>query len=834
MVSNKNIFCVTNPARMTDALIGVLDASGVDLSHVLIFLPSRRAVRTVERAIVARAGGACMLPRLVALGEGADEFDPDDDFDASDAVSDTEQVAALSGLLAADADIGNLSTALPIARDLVRMSSYLENEGIDISSIDWATLVDEKYAAHFQHKAAILNILSTAMPAYRGGRPTTTAVRNRTIRAWIDYIGEYELVVVCASTASVPATADLMAAVASAPNGRIILPGKISGRTSDFELPTNPYHCEYKFLRRVGVSPSDVIQIDVGPSAIDFMNVAFGNDGTDCGQYGLSNCRLIECARESEEALAVAEIASRAADAGKSVLIITPDAAANQRIATAFAARGLSADFSGGVPGAMTAAGRAILNMFDAWIEKDDGAFEKLYAACGGDLFEIIARTVDEKLYEFAPQFLLDDASSMAVFMAIKNLSDCVGRVGLKLSVADARAFVSDALSTVSVRGIMPDCAAITVLGTIESRMQTADVVILTGLNDGMFPARGYENSWLPRALAEKIGLPPADRKVSLMSLDFMNLSCGADVYWTRSRTAGGATTTESRFLSRCVVRGADINDAIASDILGAVRTRDNVPPCPLDYSAPCPPADWSDVFVTELELLIHNPYAFYVRHILRLRPIDDYWMGVDARVFGNLVHYAVSDARNFAPAALVADMDRRAVEILGADNVLFHFWHRRFLEIAPVISNELNALPGAFSEIDGAVDIAGRRVRARADLVWSAGVLDIKTGAAPSAKQLMDGNMPQLPLEAYILQSGGFSDVTAPATPVMTFLQLRANDARAIKYDAVTTAQMMRAAVDKVVALFNMYSAGTAPYEYRATTDAKYRAYDDLARIAD
>lgn len=820
---------------MTDALIGVLDASGVDLSDMLIFLPSRRAVRTVERAIAGRAGGgACMLPRLVALGEGADDTDADSDFNAPDAVSDTEQVAVLSGLLAADADIGNLSTALPIARDLVRMSSYLENEGIDISSIDWASLVDEKYAAHFQRKAAILNILSTAMPAYRAGRPTTTAARNRGIRAWIEHIGEYGLIVVCASTASVPATADLMVAIARAPNGRIILPGRISGRASDFELPTNPYHCEYKFLCRIGVAPSDVVPIDVGPSAIDFMNVAFGNNGAERCRYTLSNCHLIECAREAEEALCVAEIASRAANAGKSVLIITPDAAANQRIATAFASRGLIADFSGGMPGTMTAAGRAILNMFDAWIEKDNGAFEKLYAACGGDLFEIVARAVDENLHDFAPQFLLDDAPSMAVFMAIKNLSDCVGRAGLKLSVADARAFISDALSAVSVRGTMSDCIGVTVLGTIESRMQTADVVILTGLNDGMFPARGYENSWLPRALAEKIGLPPADRKVSLMSLDFMNLSCGAEVYWTRSRTAGGVATTESRFLSRCAARGADMNDGAALDILRAVRARDDVPLRPLDYSAPSPPADWSDVFVTELELLIHNPYAFYVRHILRLRPLDDYWTGVDARTFGNLVHDAVKDARDFTPAALVADMDRRAAEILGADNVLFHFWHRRFLEIAPVISNELNALQGAFSEIGGAVEIAGRRVRARADLVWPAGVLDIKTGAAPSTKQLLDGNMPQLPLEAYILQSGGFADVPAAATPVMTFLQLRANDAHAIKYDAITTAQMMRAAVDRTTELFNMYSAGGAPYEYRPTTDAKYRAYDDLARIAD
>ena len=40
-------------------------------------------------------------------------------------------------------------------------------------------------------------------------------------------------------------------------------------------------------------------------------------------------------------------------------------------------------------------------------------------------------------------------------------------------------------MSGVRVRRPMNDTARVVVLGTIESRMQTADVVILTGLNDG-------------------------------------------------------------------------------------------------------------------------------------------------------------------------------------------------------------------------------------------------------------------------------------------------------------------------------------------------------------
>ena len=834
MALNKNIFYATNPARVSDALWRVMCDSGVDVADMLIFLPSRRAVRTVEKMIAQKSGGVAILPTLVALGEGANE-EEDTQIDAQDVISNVERVVVLAKLLAADANVGNLITALPIAQDLVRMQDYMENEGVDAADVDWGALVDEKYATHFQAKAKILGILSKFMPMYAAGRVTSTAARNRDIRAWKKVLDNYKLVIVCASTASVPATADLMEQIANLPHGRIILSGKIDGRMADFELNTNPYNSEYKFLSRLGMVASDVIPIDVGDSAIDFMNWAFGNDCASRNiNKDLSHCNLIEVPREAVEAEVVAQIAQKSVAEKKSVLVITPDAAGNQRIANALAARGIVADFSGGVSGAMTNVGRAILNLLDSWIENGDDSFDAIYKDMECNLFNAIAKIIETNMSTFAPQFEIDDAVSVQIWTAIKDVSDALNVAGVQLDLQTARAFVADAISGVSVRGAMNDVADVVVLGTIESRMQTADVVILTGLNEGMFPARGYENAWLPRRVAEEIGLPSPDRKVSLQSLDFMNLSCGGMVYWLRSTQSGGVQTTESRFLSRVIARGGIFNNK--TDILEEVLARDKVARHSLDYSVPTPPNDWSDVYVTELELLIHNPYAFYVRHILKLRVLDDYWVGPDARDFGNLVHDVVEHATDLRPDALVAQMDMRALEKLGRGSVLFHFWHKRFVEIAPVIANELSSVPRAWAEIGGAVKIAGRNVRARADRIWDGGVLDIKTGAAPTKSQLAQGNMPQLPLEAYILQSGGFPIQTTQnsRTPIMRFLQLRNNDARVIEYDADTTREMMRAAVDKVTELFNIYSAGGAGYEYRETGDQKYKQYDDLARIKD
>ncbi len=831
---------MTNPGHMLDALWRVIESANVSLQDCLVFLPSRRAVRSAEKMFVDKnQSRAILLPKLVALGEGIDDGETEEDVFQNEVFSNLERVVILSKLLSADSSVGNISTALPIARDLVRCQDYLENEGLNSADIDWESLVaGNEYAEHFKSKAKMLNILTTVLPGFANGRITAAAQRNKDVRSWIGVCDNYKLVIVCGSTASVPATADLMEYIAGMQNGRIILPGKIDGRAQDFELNTNPYNAEYKFLKRIGVEPCDVIPIDVGASYIDFMNYAFGND-TDkyLGDKDLHNCHLITADSESEEAASVAEICANAVSQNKSVMVITPDAAGNQRLQSAFLDLGLEADFSGARSGASVAAARAILNLLDLWIEEKQSKWESYYTKSGFDLFNTIAAIINDNIDFMQPEFEIDSVESGQVWLVIKNLSSVLAQYDIKLSCADARAFIAEVLGTVAVRDVPNMSAKIVVLGTIESRMQTADVVILTGLNDGMFPARGYENAWLPVAVAEKIGLPSPDRKVSLMSLDFMNLSCGAQVYWLRAENSGGTKTAESRFISRVLARGGEIDEN--TNVLESVRKRDKIDLQPLDYTAPNPPSDWSDVYVTELEKLIHNPYAFYVAHILRLRPMDDWWVSVDARKFGTLVHDVVEHARDFSCATTISEMDRAAREVLNLTNtesMIFKFWHKRFVEIAKVLEQHADLLLNSVPETEGKVVIANRCVRARADRVWDGGVLDIKTGSAPNNSQLNSGTMPQLPLEAYMLANNGFKIPTTEKSrnPKMVFMQLKNFHAKMIWFDEAQVRDMMNAAINKVTELFNMYSVGNAPYEYFETGDDKYKTYDDLARIDD
>ena len=138
--------------------------------------------------------------------------------------------------------------------------------------------------------------------------------------------------------------------------------------------------------------------------------------------------------------------------------------------------------------------------------------------------------------------------------------------------------------------------------------------------------------------------------------------------------------------------------------------------------------------------------------------------------------------------------------------------------------------------EFPGKMEIDGHTIRARADRVWDGGVMDIKTGSAPSKSQLDAGNMPQLPLEAYMLQNGGFHVHTTEKskTPVMKFLQLKNNAERVITYEVQDTQKMMNAAVARAKEMIDIFLVGGAPYEYRQTAEPKYHAFDDFARVDD
>ncbi len=335
----------------------------------------------------------------------------------------------------------------------------------------------------------------------------------------------------------------------------------------------------------------------------------------------------------------------------------------------------------------------------------------------------------------------------------------------------------------------------IMIWGTLEARVQGADLVILAGLNEGSWPALPAPDAWLNRDMRHKSGLLLPERRIGLAAHDFQQAVAAREVVLTRAIRDDEAETVPSRWLNRLVnlLGGLDTQGGPAA--LDAMRERGQAllalgtalesqgigPPVAAPRPAPSPPvASRPDrLSVTRIQTLIRDPYAIYAAHVLNLRKLDPLRQEPDAPLRGTILH-KVMEA--FGETPLEDDLAAARARLMGlADTILAaeapwpaarRAWRARLARAADgflldeaqrrargdIIAQERKgetALPDGFI-LTAKADRIDRRADGR--LV----IYDYKTGKPPSDKQMREYDK-QLLLEAAIAERGGF-DRIAPA----------------------------------------------------------------------
>ncbi len=212
---------------------------------------------------------------------------------------------------------------------------------------------------------------------------------------------------------------------------------------------------------------------------------------------------------------------------------------------------------------------------------------------------------------------------------------------------------------------------------------------------------------------------------------------------------------------------------------------------------APKPPraARPTGLSVTEIEHWLRDPYTIYAKHILRLAPLDAVDTPPGARDRGTVMHGAIGDFTKLFALGLPADpvselltLGREKFAALDDYPEARAFWWPRFMRIARwfvewdrVRRSDIAAIS---AEIRGEFPISlGERtfkLRGVADRIerltdGSFVILDYKTGAARTEKQVRTGLAPQLTLEAAMLKQGGFKDIAAGASvAALAYVTLR------------------------------------------------------------
>ncbi|KRA65419.1 double-strand break repair protein AddB [Caulobacter sp. Root656] len=336
------------------------------------------------------------------------------------------------------------------------------------------------------------------------------------------------------------------------------------------------------------------------------------------------------------------------------------------------------------------------------------------------------------------------------------------------------------------------------IFGAIEARMVRADRLILAGLEEGIWPRGAPIDPFLSRPMRTRLGLPPPERRIGLTAHDFAQAACAPDVVLVHSERRGGAPAVESRWLWRLktLARGAGLRLTERPDVLAWARDLDAPGPYePIKRPAPTPPvADRPrKLAVTRVEALTRDPYAVWARDILRLYPLDRPDEPVEARARGTAIHAAFETFANDYPgpvpenaAEIFARLYLGELEKAGMPAAALAR-ERALAREAALWVAELETRRRAGAErivVEAAgeltFDIGGRpfTVTAKADRIEPtpdglAHILDYKTGAAPSKKQVETGFSPQLTLTAAILREGGFKDIGPREPGDLTYLRV-------------------------------------------------------------
>lgn len=477
-------------------------------------------------------------------------------------------------------------------------------------------------------------------------------------------------------------------------------------------------------------------------------------------------------------------------------------------------------------------------------VKLEDFSSAPIEGAAWLEAVDALAQTVGAAPYPWAGE---DGANLSKLFQDMAVLSAPLGpQAGVtwnELLAAEAQ------LQSVSDGQPHPRLA---IWGPLEARLQTADRMILAGLNEGVWPEQPPADAFLPRVFRREIGLSDPDERIGLSAHDFAQLASAPNVTLLSSQRRDDKPAIASRWLWRLqtLARGAlgeTATDALAppagSDPRDWLHAIEQAPPLPDDFAAepvPRPPlsARPKELSVTRIEQLVRDPYAIYCEYVLGLRPLDPLILPPDVRVRGTAVHKALErfeleKVPNESDALLrILEEELRAGGVDEADLISLSDVRRQVCEDYLVWrADQSRAVDGdPYTEIFGAIqlNIAGEafKLKGTADRIeqrpdGSVAILDFKTGKPPSEKQVRAGLSPQMPLQGLIAREGGYEALGSAPVDALTYIRFGTRfevqnigaAAPRAKLEAKSMADIISDAEQGLISLLTAFADPNHPY---------------------
>lgn len=353
----------------------------------------------------------------------------------------------------------------------------------------------------------------------------------------------------------------------------------------------------------------------------------------------------------------------------------------------------------------------------------------------------------------------------------------------------------------------------IRIWGTLEARVQSADLIILAGLNEDVWPPAPGADPWLNRAMRRDAGLLSPERQVGLSAHDFQQAAAAKEIWLSRSKRGSESETVASRWLNRIVNLLGGLDKQAGTRWLDTMRGRGQdwldrsralsvpeaqTPPLRIASAprpSPRPPVAVRPrrLSVTEIETLLRDPYAIYARRVLRLQRLDPLTATADAPRLGTALHRIVElfiaarpDPRAPGAAADLMAIGEKVFEEQCPWPTVRQIWLARLERVVPEFLEgevERQARGQVLAlEARGEIDLPGlsMRIIGKADRIdrdenGLVSVYDYKSSDAPDIKKQKFFTK-QLLIEAPMIERGAFAAIGEARVAHAEYVSLKAD----------------------------------------------------------
>lgn len=692
------------------------------LASSIVLVPTRRACVSLRQAFQRElAGRTALLPRIIPLSgidhaligllgpaalEVLKQIPPAmPNWQQRDILC--QQVAAFE---ARRTGASRIDRALTLAEELMALQDECARHEIVLTPRALQQLRSGDHAQHWDQAIQFLSILAEFWPQMEAELGLTIAATRETALlralavAWTAQPPAGPVWVI-GSTASQPATAALLHAVATLPQGHVVLPGmEVNIDPAQWERVAagHPLYHLRQWLDQAGKSPHALQPLGEAPQSIWAEALADSETVAQWQQQPISSpagLHLVPCMHPEEEARSIALILREGVAQHQHSALITPDEGLMARVAAHLARFDIIPQRLHEGTLAQTPAGSLWWLLVAAIMEPqrslplrsvlhhpaipiEAGFLRELELSWHGVSLRRAGHVppVSEALRSHhamaSVELLARECArlSLARLTAKQWVGQCQALlVGLQALTQRGQEAVEEALEGLAASDLPPmvieEFAAllqqqlnapwrsagvnaderIVMLTPVEARLEHFDRVVLANLQDSQWPGTASGSAWLNLAGRAALGLPSPQESISLMAHDLLMLGSAPEVFLTWPQRDGGSPTTRSRFVERLVTRLA--SRGIAEETITArhyahwatlLDQATDFSPEPAPHPTPPTSQRPTQLPVSALETLFRDPFQIYARYVLGLKSLKAIDAEPEASDFGSLAHRAI------------------------------------------------------------------------------------------------------------------------------------------------------------------------------------------------